>query len=557
MRHPYIAKFNEWWLWKGPRVTIITAFVLVNAGVWIYGYCLALGVDPAPYYPYAKGFGKTLNVNCSFILITVLRNTLCWLRSTPLADVIPLDDNIAMHKLVFAFIAVGGIMHAVFHYLDFGWNEQRYGVSTGHQAFANLAGVTGHLIALMMLCMFLSAVFMRKYFTFRRFRFDGYRTFLLVHKLWMPCFVLLWLHGPMFWAFSLWPLAFIGLEKLVQKRRAKVDVVVIDSKIVGQDILALKMKMQGKRKFNYKAGQYLFLNCPDITELEWHPFTITSAPEEAHFSCHIRARPDMDWCYKLRTLLGHARTEVVPKEGRQSLVVRPVVKKSGNLEAGEVKPAKEDKAQIMLRVDGPYGSPSEEVFDHSTVVLVGAGIGVTPFISILKSMTIRVKQREGLSKEARAEQQRLKIHFFWVCRDEQELSSFKDLIDAVISNADLKDHVVLNTYTTGVWLSAGPFGVICIAVHADALLRISQELNLKKVTLHAYNQYSGKPNWGRILKEIAGAHQGEEIGVFMCGPLPLAHDLNLACKRQNHMAAKGKPGDKENRTIFKFKKENF
>jgi NADPH oxidase len=38
----------------------------------------------------------------------------------------------------------------------------------------------------------------------------------------------------------------------------------------------------------------------------------------------------------------------------------------------------------VVRIDGPYGAPAEDVFDSEVAVLVGAGIGVTPFASILK-----------------------------------------------------------------------------------------------------------------------------------------------------------------------------
>lgn len=42
-----------------------------------------------------------------------------------------------------------------------------------------------------------------------------------------------------------------------------------------------------KVTFNYIPGQYLFLNCPYIAKNEWHPFTITSAPDEDFVSVHI------------------------------------------------------------------------------------------------------------------------------------------------------------------------------------------------------------------------------------------------------------------------------
>ncbi|KAJ3277890.1 NADPH oxidase 4, partial [Borealophlyctis nickersoniae] len=539
------AKFIEWWTWEGQRATIVLLYFAMNVGVWIYGFAMAYGTDPAPYYPYAKGFGKTLNINCAFILLPVLRNILCWLRSTPLADIVPLDDNINMHKLIFGFISVGTVGHVTFHYLDFTWKANAYQTDVGVLAWGSLAGTTGHVILLLMLLMSVTALFNRKLIKLRGKRYDGYRIFLLVHRLWIPCYVLLWLHGTMFWAFSILPLGLIGLEKLVQTRRAKIDVVLVEAKMVAADIMSVKMRLQGKKKkFHYKAGEYLFLNCPDIAELEWHPFTITSAPEEPHFGCHIRCRPEMDWCYQLRTLLQpsppptsatspprHSRTSKTVEPKRITVTPpTPAVAKTANLdtiEAGGGDIVKKPSS-VRLRVDGPYGAPSEEVFDHSTVILVGAGIGVTPFISILKSMAIRSRQRQGM--EGEVDKQNLKVYFYWICRDDQELLSFKDLIDAVIDTKDLRDVVSVNTYTTG-------------------------ELNLKKVRMESYNQFSGKPNWNRILREVSQTHQGEEIGVFMCGPLPLARELSLACKAQNQM--KQKPGEADQRTVFRFHKENF
>ena len=37
-----------------------------------------------------------------------------------------------------------------------------------------------------------------------------------------------------------------------------------------------------------------------------------------------------------------------------------------------------------LYVDGPYGAPSQDWFLYDAAVLIGAGIGITPFASILK-----------------------------------------------------------------------------------------------------------------------------------------------------------------------------
>lgn len=32
--------------------------------------------------------------------------------------------------------------------------------------------------------------------------------------------------------------------------------------------------------FPYQAGDYVYINIPAIAKFEWHPFTISSAPEQ-------------------------------------------------------------------------------------------------------------------------------------------------------------------------------------------------------------------------------------------------------------------------------------
>lgn len=52
----------------------------------------------------------------------------------------------------------------------------------------------------------------------------------------------------------------------------------------------LRLQMKPKDSWKYKSGQYIFLNSPDLSKFEWHPFTLTSCPEEPFISVHIRVR---------------------------------------------------------------------------------------------------------------------------------------------------------------------------------------------------------------------------------------------------------------------------
>ena len=65
-----------------------------------------------------------------------------------------------------------------------------------------------------------------------------------------------------------------------------------------------------------------------------------------------------------------------------------------------------------VMIDGPYGSAAVDVFDYEVSVLVGAGIGVTPFASVLKEIWYRVH-------EPSAHVRLRKVYFIWICRDKE------------------------------------------------------------------------------------------------------------------------------------------
>ncbi|KAH3836685.1 hypothetical protein DPMN_110057 [Dreissena polymorpha] len=53
------------------------------------------------------------------------------------------------------------------------------------------------------------------------------------------------------------------------------------------DVLGLTFKCPSN--FEYKSGQWVRIACLELGKSEYHPFTLTSAPNEQHLSHHIRA----------------------------------------------------------------------------------------------------------------------------------------------------------------------------------------------------------------------------------------------------------------------------
>lgn len=71
-----------------------------------------------------------------------------------------------------------------------------------------------------------------------------------------------------------------------------------------------------------------------------------------------------------------------------------------------------------VAIDGPFGTASEDVFRYEVVMLVGAGIGVTPFASILKSVWYKHIQnkQEVFTKKVRQSLFQFRSHTENVCR---------------------------------------------------------------------------------------------------------------------------------------------
>ena len=150
---------------------------------------------------------------------------------------------------------------------------------------------------------------------------------------------------------------------------------------------------------------------------QYHPFTLTSAPEEDYISVHIRMVGNFTKAFGKALGCSPEKGGKGEKDGGSEVALR----------------------QILPRVyiDGPFGSASEDVFKFEIAVLCGAGIGVTPFASILKSIWYRMNYPQGRTRLR-------KVYFFWICRDFGSFEWFRSLLLAIEAQ-DLDDHIEIHT----------------------------------------------------------------------------------------------------------------
>ena len=102
---------------------------------------------------------------------------------------------------------------------------------------------------------------------------------------------------------------------------------------------------------------------------------------------------------------------------------------------------------VRVLLDGPYGASTTALFDTEHAVLIGAGIGVTPFASVLGSVLAQFRRLpdlhcpncdHSLSKALHAKpgmqinNRRLKLRkldFIWVSREQENIQWFIDLLE--------------------------------------------------------------------------------------------------------------------------------
>jgi NADPH oxidase 5 len=230
----------------------------------------------------------------------MLRQTLTFLRTRGLGEILPLDQHIYLHKLTGWCIVFYGSLHTVMHIINFSFyviydpviNADNYSLLefffTSRPGLFGLipgwANPTGFLLIIILMVMFICSLpFVR--------RGGSFEVFYWTHLLFVPFWILVILHGPVFWKWFIIPGCIFVAERLLRfiwmrSDRGKTYVssgILLPSKVINLVI---------KRPFHFvhRPGDYVFINIPAIAKYEWHPFTLSSAPEEDdHITLHIRA----------------------------------------------------------------------------------------------------------------------------------------------------------------------------------------------------------------------------------------------------------------------------
>uniref|UniRef100_M4BJT3 FAD-binding FR-type domain-containing protein n=1 Tax=Hyaloperonospora arabidopsidis (strain Emoy2) TaxID=559515 RepID=M4BJT3_HYAAE len=526
------SKLGAWYCANKLRVWWLFVYILLNnLAFWTKWF--SCEVDPAIGWGLriARANAQVAMLNCVFVLLPMCRSiTQVMKRSRFLWRYIPFDDSIAFHKIAGSVLLIAGLIHTVAHV----FNEVNLFVVAKPEEVAHSIFATRHVfidgklppftmmiqalpiwtgvILLLITCISFPLAAIPK------FRQGNFNLFWYSHMLFGPFLVVLAVHGAASWLARSSSYMWITppfLIYLVERRYRYAKLFAAPVRIMEAMELdgTVALFMEKPRRFEYRPGMYMFVNCPLISPHEWHPFTISSAPGDNYISVHIRTCGD--WTQALSRVISgcHERKAVYPD----------------------------------IYLDGPVGAPTQDYHRYKTVICVGGGIGVTPFASILKDVVHlwednRCRNCSHVRHPGSFKIQ--KLYFHWVTRGQESLSWFEETMNQ-ISEMDKDNVIETHQYLSTLKGSENTSQLKMFQefVHKQTGKDFVSGLNTKQLT------HFGRPDWDKVFAQARANHPGEEVGVFYCGPHMLEEILDNTCKRFSSSGVNG--------TVFDFHSEKF
>ncbi|GAB1608543.1 dual oxidase isoform X1 [Argonauta hians] len=464
-----------------------------------------------------RGAAASMSFNFSLLLLTMCRNLITFLRGTFLNLYIPFDSNVAFHKLV----AWNALFFTALHVVGYGFNF--YHVATQPSillcsfrnimfrsdflpkfhfwVFGNITGFTGVLLVILICIIYLFATQQS-----RRYIFNA---FWLTHKLIIPLYILIILHGsavvvqkPMFWVYFIGPAILFCIDKVVSLSRKRTEISVIRAEKLPSDVTYIEFKRP--QNFDYKSGQWVKIACAATGAIEYHPFTLTSAPYEDTLSVHIRALGP--WTWKMRGLYDPANLKEMPYP--------------------------------KLFLDGPFGAGQQDWYRFDVSVLVGAGIGVTPYASILKDFVKMSAIRNTYKMKCQ------KMYFIWVTGSHRHFEWLLDILQEV-ETVDTTGLVKIDIFITKFFQNYDlrtSMMYICEEYFQKLSKGRSIFTGLKAKT------HFGRPQLTEMMQHIHKCNpQVRNVGVFSCGPHGITKSVERACTEAG----------KTTKALFNHHYENF
>ena len=246
----------------------------------------------------------------------------------------------------------------------------------------------------------------------------------------------------------------------------------------------LELTITAPKNFSYLPGDYVYLNCLELSSIEWYPFNIIQKTTDGDLVLHIKS--SNAWTHKFYK----STLEFIGKD---------------------------NTLDWQIRIDGPYGSSSSSILKVEHAILVAAEYGISRIAPILQDILLKIKNEPENTETKR-------VDLYWLIKDE----SYFEWFTKMLSDLDSEHSPEFFNYHI-YFLDSDPDSV------KNRMLYISTDLN-KNITETALvdDLWSvsrlGVPDWSRELSNMKTKHQGSSK-VFYSGPSDLRKPLKRECKK--------------------------
>ncbi|KAL1375945.1 hypothetical protein pipiens_017182 [Culex pipiens pipiens] len=284
----------------------------------------------------------------------------------------------------------------------------------------------------------------------------------------------------------IWPL--IGLSvylldvtcRYLTTHSSSRKVATLQSHVLPGKGIYLRLRFTRTKRVPVSAGQYVLLQCPAISTLEWHPFTVIDFPTTIHNTVSLAISVRGDWTQRLYELVSE----------------RERYKHDYGVEIC--------RRRIDFLLDGPYPSAMTSMLKYKRIVYVGAGVGITPFAGFVRHM---------LNFDAKWP---TRIHLIWIVKNAEMFTWFADELTKLQERfwkQNKPDRFTLKLFWT-----------------QNFNQNLVEEYFSDYPTLKA-RIFPGRPKWDDIFLDFVTLYPRKAVTLFSCGPKGLTKELKSLCRR--------------------------
>eukprot|EP00397_Hematodinium_sp_SG-2012_P005158 GEMP01005176.1.p1 GENE.GEMP01005176.1~~GEMP01005176.1.p1 ORF type:complete len:679 (+),score=140.01 GEMP01005176.1:1062-3098(+) len=606
------TKIRSWWLWQSARgawarLAVKCIWAVINAALFASHYIsaknlvLSIAADPKSkcyingmkkpfaeecmmladcllmYLPVAKGCGLCLDFNVALIILFVTQTTVKRMndavRSPRLSWLLgwfPVSRNLQFHKNLSAAILIFIMGHVFGHFMSQSFvlvlvtrTLPFMGVVSHTSEYWVMYSVwlTGGLLLLLLVLMYSTAsgpARELKYELFSYIHIGSAVTFFLV--LFWHAEVFLWIGGA--------PFIFYLMDLRLRSSVVNKEPVKLLEARYTHPVLRLVFATP----WRFKSGQYCRIRCPwlpDGAGAEWHPFTISSAYESNNLSVHIKCHPG-GWTEQVRDCV--LEVGLYAKKMNWSREIDDpqcdfyftftaldwiTGSSAPGLQSWGNKP--------LFLVNGPHAAPAMHYDEFDTVLIIGAGIGLTPLNSIISQVTTYSWRKANRAKTTA-------LYAVWLCRH-AELPAYRWFMESCSDCEVASDLAEMSTaksvhYEMHMFITSSPNAATMLQVPmptpqpvslhpcensslltaqrpytAEELLNVTQSpwvastdfahvmrcVDKTSNVMGRTHVWRGRPEWDAVFERISERHGEEErrhrVGVFFIGAQNILNDI--------------------------------